>query len=133
MDPSTTRTIYLVDDDEAVRDSFCVLLQGFGMEVLPFESAEAFLAAGPIARSACLVFDHHMPGMTGLDLLELLRANGNDTPAIIITGRADRVVQERARSAGVTALLDKPVDADTLLRAIKAAHERGKPRGDGIG
>jgi two-component system, LuxR family, response regulator FixJ len=113
--------VHVVDDDEAVRDSTRVLLESYGMEVRDYASAQDFLAANRKNPTGCLLLDLHMPGMTGLELLEHLRRDGSNLPVIIITGRGDSVLKERAARAGAVALLDKPVDNDVLLNSLTHA------------
>ncbi len=114
--------IFVVDDDEVVRDSIKVLLELRHYKVCDFGSAAAFLAARPSAApAACLVLDIHMPDMTGLELLRQLRGEGDPIPAILITGRRDAATQAQAQSLGATALLDKPISHPALFSAIEQA------------
>jgi FixJ family two-component response regulator len=111
----------IIDDDDAVRDSTRVLLESYGYEVRDHASAEQFLQNAPRARD-CLLVDQHMPGMTGLDLLEHLRAKGDRTPALMMTGRNDPWLGPRAARIGVM-LLNKPVPEDQLLSWIERARQ----------
>jgi two-component system response regulator FixJ len=108
-----------VDDDEAVRDSVQVLLESYGMTVRAFGSAEEFLAHAP-SEPACLILDVHMPGMGGVALLEHLRDRSDRLPVIVITGRSDAGLRRRVERAGVAAMLDKPVEDEQLIGAIRA-------------
>lgn len=117
--------VYLVDDDEAVRDSLTILLESHGLLVRGYESALAFLADAKPAVRACLVLDLHMPGMSGLDLLEQAPPQRLGMPVVVISGRADPDAKKRALAAGVQAVLDKPFRDDDLLMAI--AHALDKP------
>lgn len=116
-----SQVVYVVDDDEAVRDSTRLVLESYGMNVKTFGSANAFLAAMDEDTNGCLLLDQHMPGMTGLEFLEVLRANRKILPVIMITARSDAGFRERALKAGAVALLDKPVADDDLVRAIDTA------------
>ena len=121
MDQLASSIVHVVDDDDAVRDSMRILLESYGMEVRDYPSAQAFLAANRRPSAGCLLLDLHMPGMTGLELLEELRQAGSSLPVIIITGRSDSVLKERAVRAGAMALLDKPVDDDLLMDVLTHA------------
>ncbi|MAB14810.1 response regulator [Parvibaculum sp.] len=115
-------TAYVVDDDEAVRDSMRVLLESYGMSVEDYPSACAFLKAGPRGLTlSCLLLDLHMPGMGGIEVLEQLRARGDRIPAIVITGKGDLASRSRVVGAGALQMLEKPVNEDVLAQAIAAA------------
>jgi len=109
----------IIDDDDAVRDSTRALLESYGYVVHDYSSAEDFLKI-KTARSDCLLVDQHMPGMTGLDLLEHLRAEGDSTPALMMTGRSDPTLEPRAARIGVK-VLHKPVSEDQLVLWIEQA------------
>ena len=112
-------TIYLVDDDPAVRDSLRTMLEAFGMEVRDYPSAKDFLADPYRNKRGCLVVDLHMPEMGGLELLESLRQQGSSLPVIVFTGRGDVNLREHVERSGAIALLAKPVDTDLLLQTIE--------------
>lgn len=114
-------TIYVVDDDEMVRDSLKALLESHRFDVLAFDSAASFLSHARGASHACLVLDIHMPGMTGLQLLRTLRERGWAIPTILITGRNDAGAKVEAKALGAIALLDKPVAHPDLFSAIEQA------------
>jgi len=115
------KVIYLVDDDDAVRDSARVLLEAYGLTVRPFPSAAALLEQTRGEGGDCLVLDLHMPGMSGLELLELLRKRGILVPAILLTGRFDSALSDRMGKAGTLATLQKPVETPVLLEWIERA------------
>jgi two-component system response regulator FixJ len=114
-------TIFLVDDDPAVRDSVKLALETYGFTVRDFASGSDFLASGDGAENACLVLDMHMPVINGLDLLEQLAANKIAPPTVIITGRADDTIKRRAHAAGAFEVLEKPFDTAALLTAMRQA------------
>ncbi len=114
-------TIYIVDDDDAVRDSLRALLESCDFTVHDFGSAMEFLAARPASHGDCLLLDLHMPQFDGIFLLEWMRAEESGLPAIVITGRSDPVLQQRALHCGAFAFFDKPVPEDALLNAITRA------------
>ena len=122
MDILEGATAYVVDDDDAVRDSMRVLLESYGMDVEDFPSACDFLKRGLKGLTlSCLLLDLHMPGMGGLELLERLRASGDRIPAIVITGKGDQTSRSRVVGAGAQLMLEKPVDDEELAHAIAAA------------
>ena len=102
------RVVCVVDDDEAVRDSIFVLLQSEGIAARVFASAAEFLSDKDALSAACYVFDVHMPGMGGLELLRHLRGNGVTAHIFLLTGRADAALKRAAASAGANAVLNKP-------------------------
>ena len=112
--------IHLVDDDTAVRDSMHVLLESFGMDVREYASAREFLDCGEQDRG-CLLLDVHMPGMGGIELLESMRRCGSAMPTIMISGRSDELLKERANRAGALAFLEKPVNDALLLAELDRA------------
>ena len=113
--------IFIVDDDEGVRDSLLLLLECEGLEAQAFASGRQFLEADRPRDGDCLILDVHMAGMSGLDLLEELRRRGNGIPVILITGRPDTATKDRARRAGVPAMLEKPYRAEEILARVRIA------------
>lgn len=125
MDQMSPRKVYVVDDDEAVRDSMRAILESSGMDVKDYASAQAFLDAKCKDQKGCLLLDFHMPGMTGLELLEHLRAHGSHLPVIVVTGRGDSMLKERVMRAGAAEMLDKPIDESVLMHALDRAFAAG--------
>ena len=117
--------IAIVDDDEALREAMKSLVRSLGYGVSTFGSAEEFLKSEQVSDISCLITDLQMPGLSGLDLQDLLIARGHRFPIIFITGFPDENVRARAMKAGAVAFLTKPVNADQLLgyldKAFKAA------------
>lgn len=113
--------IYLVDDDDAVRDSLAFLLESHGFDVLAFASVAEFERAYEPEYKACLILDHHLPGVSGLEFLASPEGAALRVPVIVITGGADPTISARARSLGVAAFLEKPVAEAPLLAAIENA------------
>lgn len=117
-------SICIVDDDDAVRDSLAVFLEACGYAVVGFASALALLDAGEIANYLCLFVDMHMPGMSGLELLEVLRHRGIETPAWLITAAGDAGLRAQAAKLANVGFMEKPVEGDTLLDAIDGLARR---------
>lgn len=113
-------TIFVVDDDESVRDSARALLESYDLVVEDFASAQAFLEGFERGRKGCVLLDINMPEMGGLELLELLRDRDILIPVIMVTAQNEVALRERAARAGAFAFLEKPVD-DTLIEAIDQA------------
>jgi two-component system response regulator FixJ len=115
------RFVCVVDDDEAVRDSTQMLLGIYGYQVRAYAGARDFLAEFDAAHTGCLILDIHMPEMTGVELLALLRARGITTPTIIVSGQTDAVVGETLTRSGALAILNKPVNEGELMGFVKKA------------
>ena len=115
--------IYVVDDDEAMRDSMTWLLEGEGYQVACFESAEAFLRARNDAMRGCLVLDVRMPEMSGLELHEKLDTLGSRLPIIFITGHGDVPMAVAALQRGACDFIEKPFHNEDLLSRVSRALE----------
>ncbi|MDP2625967.1 MAG: response regulator [Candidatus Rokubacteria bacterium] len=111
--------ISIVDDDLSVRRALRRLLQSAGYSVETFASAGEFLGSSPVGRTACLVLDIRLEGMTGFELQERLAADRAAIPTIFITAHDDAPTRERVQRAGVAAYLPKPFDQSALLAAIQ--------------
>ena len=118
------RIVHIVDDDEAVRQSLAFLLGSAGLTVRLYDSASAFLAGLSAVKSGCLVTDMRMPDMTGIELLQRLRAKNIKLPVIVITGHGDIPLAVEAMKSGALDFIER-----AILRAVGAAEERGKKLG----
>lgn len=120
--------VHVVDDDVAVRESLEALLVVSGYEVVTHDSAETFLESVR-DRRGCLLLDINMPGMSGLELLERLRRDGLEMPAVLLTASRDERLRLRAEALGAVGFLTKPVTGAALLAAVAAARagDRGSP------
>jgi FixJ family two-component response regulator len=113
--------VYIVDDDEAVRDSLTILLETEGLRVESHSSAESFLAAFRPDQPGCLILDVRMDRMSGPQLHAELKLRGSALPVIYLTGHGDIPMSVRAIKEGALDFLTKPVDGDELLARIHAA------------
>jgi two-component system, LuxR family, response regulator FixJ len=113
--------VWVVDDVESVRKSIAAVLETANLSARDYPSAAAFLQDYQPETRGCLVVDYNMPGMTGLELLQKLKADRIALPAIVITGHGSKALQERLLEAGALAMLEKPVDADELIAVIERA------------
>lgn len=120
----TESTVFVVDDDEAVRGGLRVLLQSVGLGVETYASAQEFLAAYSPDQPGCLVLDIRMPGMGGLDLQQELARRGIELPIIFLTGHADVPAAVRALKAGAMDFMEKPFNGQALLDLIQQAIRR---------
>lgn len=119
---TSSSTVFLVDDDGAVRQAFARLLKARRFQVQTFSSARQFLESGWYERSpACLVLDVRMPGVTGLDLQRELQARQASLPIVFITAHGDIPMGIRAMKDGAVDFLPKPVDEDDLINAVQRA------------
>ena len=117
----TVPTVFVVDDDEAVRGGLKTLLQSIGLRVQVYASAQDFLAGYHPEAPGCLVLDIRMPGMGGLDLQERLAQQGVRLPIIFLTGHGDVPAAVRALKAGAMDFLEKPFNSQVLLDRVQQA------------
>lgn len=113
--------VFVVDDDQAMRESLRFLLESAGFAVETFATARAFLDAGGAGRSGCLVADVRMPEMNGLELQEKLAAEGARLPVILMTGHADVPMAVGAMRAGAADFIEKPFADEALIVSIRRA------------
>ena len=119
MSAPSSPAVHVVDDDESIRRALTSLLQEVGIPVATFPSAEAFLQALPPDSRGCLLLDVRMPGMSGLQLQQVLRERGVTLPTIILTGHADVPMAVSAMSAGAAGFVEKPFNPQELLDRIQ--------------
>ena len=113
--------IYIVDDDDALRNSLDDLLQSIGFRTQDFRSAEAFLSANQARDTACLILDVRMPRMSGLELQRQLVAASWRIPIIFITAHDDPANRRQAVNEGAAGFLCKPFDPGALVSAVEMA------------
>ncbi|MDR3516922.1 MAG: response regulator [Azospirillaceae bacterium] len=115
------RTVFIVDDDEPVRDSLKLLLESYDLTVRDFGSCPEFLGSLTGDERGCLLLDLHLPVMSGLELLEGHPGAFPRLPVILISGRSDAMTRARALGAGAIAVLEKPFDDTALMTEIERA------------
>ena len=118
--PDQSPLVYLVDDDEAVRDALALLLRSVSLRSAGFGDPQQFLAQLAPQTIGCVVLDIRMPGISGLDVLARL-AEASDLPVVMLTGHANVDLCRRAFKGGAMEFLQKPVDDDIFLDAVQTA------------
>ena len=113
--------VFIVDDDEALRDSLRWLLESVRLKVETHDSANSFLQSYYPGQSGCLLLDVRMPGMSGLELQEQLESRDVRLPVVIMTGHGDVAMAVRALKAGAMDFIEKPFDDELLLASIQSA------------
>jgi two-component system response regulator FixJ len=124
--------IFLIDEDEVVRDSLKVLLESHGVQVRDSRSAAEFLAKEGAPRGGCLVLGYNRRIGEGLELVATLRRRGGALPVIFIVGGGDAMTKAAALAAGAFAYLERPLAETALIRAIRAALPSKRPAGDAM-
>jgi two-component system, LuxR family, response regulator FixJ len=117
----TPEIIHVIDDDEAVREGLCALLEAKGQVAQPHASCEEFLNGFLSETTLCIVTDLRMPGMGGLDLQDYLLEKKIDLPFIVITGHGDVSSAVRALKSGAADFIEKPIDGKLFIAAIERA------------
>ena len=113
--------ISIVDDDKSIREAAKTLVRSLGYSAATFASAEEFLESGQLDKTACLITDVQMPGMSGVDLQNHLIAKGDCTPVIFVTAFPESGLRERALRAGAIGFLSKPFREDSLIACLHKA------------
>lgn len=122
----TDPTVYIVDDDTAVRDSLALLVGTTGLNAATFASAQDFLDAYQPDHPGCLVLDRHLPDIDGLDLLGQWAKTQPPLPVIVLTGHGDVPAAVKAMKEGAMDFMQKPFDDEQLLQRIREAIERDR-------
>lgn len=125
---SANLLISIIDDDESAREAAVGLVRALGFTAIEFQSAADFLKSDHLSRTACLIADMRMPGMTGLELYRHLITMGTPIPTVLVTAYTDEADRNRALKAGVRCYLAKPLKPDELLACIRSAIDDGKER-----
>ena len=112
--------VFIVDDDEAVRDSIQALLDSAGLETIAFDAAEPFLEQHDSTVAGCLALDVHLPGLSGIDVLARLKEAGTDRlMTIVITGEGDIETAVVAMKLGAADFIEKPFDDDVFIERVQ--------------
>lgn len=119
-------TVYIVDDDPAVRDALSLMIEQEHITVFTFESAEAFLASCQSECYGCAVIDIRMPGMDGMQLQKVLSQRNIHLPIIFLTGHGDIPMSVQAMKAGAMDFLTKPVTRDKFLVSVRLALQKSE-------
>ncbi|WP_133510406.1 response regulator transcription factor [Candidatus Thiosymbion oneisti] len=123
MNNGPTPTVFVVDDDQAMRSSLKWLIESIGMQVKTYGSADEFLSSYFPGRAGCLLLDVRMPGMSGLELQAHLAREDSRLPVIIITGHGDVAMAVKAMKSGAVDFIEKPFHDEALLTSIRNALE----------
>jgi len=113
--------VAVIDDDEPFRTALVESLASLGYRAGGFASAEEFLAADARSSYDCVITDIHMPGMSGLDLKQLLTARHSKVPVIVITAHSEQGLEAKAAAIGAVCLLRKPFESKALIRCLEKA------------
>lgn len=124
------RCVFIVDDDREAREALTDLLAAEGFEVAAFSTALEFLESVDRTQRGCIVLDINLPGISGLDLQHILKERGNDLPIIFLTGYGDVPKATAGLKGGAVDFLEKPVDAEILIEAVRQALEIGARRSE---
>jgi FixJ family two-component response regulator len=116
--------ISIVDDDDSARRAMTNFIRSLGYDAAAFPSAEAFLGSDRLDETDCLITDLQMPGLSGVELQDALRARGKKTPMIFVTAFGEERVRRRALDAGAIAFLTKPFEEARLIAHLQSALHR---------
>jgi len=130
--PAPEPLVHVVDDEAAIRESLAMLLRSVGLQSRSYAGAQEFLGAWRAGVQECLVCDVRMPGMSGLELQEALKARNAHLPVVLITGHGDVAMAVRAMKAGASDFIEKPFNDQVLLDAVNRALARAR-NGQGAG
>lgn len=124
---TTKGMIYVIDDDDAMRDSLNFLLDSSGYSVTLFDDAQRFIEALPGLAFGCVVSDVRMPGIDGIELLKRMKAQHSPFPILIMTGHGDVPLAVEAMKLGAVDFVEKPFEDDRLIAMIEAAIRQAEP------
>ena len=121
--------VYIIDDDEAVRESLAFLLRTANITVQAYESASKFLSQLAQVKSGCVITDVRMPDVSGIELLRKVKEASPEIPVIVITGHGDVPLAVEAMKYGAADFLEKPFDDEALLAVVRCALDRASTVG----
>jgi two-component system response regulator FixJ len=122
--PPEARTVHVIDDDDALRESLQFLLRSAGINVKSYASARQFLDSLPDDTLRCVITDVRMPEITGVELLRHLKDKNIEVPVIVVTGHGDVALAVEAMKLGAADFLEKPFDDELLIGSVEAALAR---------
>jgi len=121
MSDNSKITVYLIDDDDSIRDAIGMLLHSVNMNVQAFDTGEKFLYSNPQIERSCIISDLKMKDLDGFSLCEKLKKKGVNIPIIFLTAFDSQEYRKRAREIGASGYLSKPVDDQALIDSINWA------------
>ncbi|MHC4880486.1 MAG: response regulator [Planctomycetota bacterium] len=124
MESRAEPVVFVVDDDDAIRESLAILLDAYGFHVEAYARPSEFLDAADTSSHACLILDARLPGMSGIELLDELAADGRDLPSLMVTGHGDVDLFSEALKRGVIKCFKKPFCGDELMATVEVALTR---------
>jgi FixJ family two-component response regulator len=124
--PSARRRVFIVDDEAEIRDALTLLLSTAGVDTQEYASAEGFWENAPHDEPYCLVLDHRLPGMSGLELLARIIERSKNAAVVMMTGHGDIPTAVRAMKLGAYHFAEKPFDAEALLSVVEDALARAE-------
>ncbi len=119
-------TVYVIDDDASLRRALKRLIRSIGLNVETFDTARSFMDKGAVQMPACLVLDIRMPGTSGMELQEQLKASGFQLPIVFITGHGSIPMSVKAMKAGAVDFIEKPFEDQQLIDSIHAAIKKSE-------
>lgn len=128
MDAQNSHTVYVVDDDEAVRDAMSMLLNAAGITARSFSGGQEFLESYSVGDVGCLVLDMRMPGMSGFEVLDRLQEMQAPIPVIFVTGHGDIPMAVEAMRRGAVNFIRKPFGDEELLACVDEALDEDRLR-----
>jgi FixJ family two-component response regulator len=121
-------TVFIVDDDESIRDGLCNFLEAVGINAKCYSTAEGFSAQWSEAMAGCLLLDARLPGISGVEFQERLRKSGTKIPVIFMTAHGDIPMVRKVMKAGAVEFLTKPFQKEELLHAVEQAFASDRAR-----